>query len=227
MADIVPDVSDLRRTHRFGAVEPLPGGFGSASITILNLASRGVQIEHSQPLRLALNGRLWFRRGDVAVSVQGRVVWSHLSKMRDPNGKLLYHSGIHVPEEAGDLAGAIDALARHGVVRKEGDSLERKRATAEEKEQQRQTRPVVKFVRSGHEVDADTALLIIQARERLRANPAEAVKWYNRAKFSIIDSGSPVSTDQLRHREETLAVWEYLERSIDLATIERVFARGR
>ena len=81
----MPNINELRRTHRFGAVEPLPGGFGSASITILNLASRGVQIEHSQPLRLALNGRLWFRRGDVAVSVQGRVVWSHLSKTRDPN----------------------------------------------------------------------------------------------------------------------------------------------
>ena len=221
------EINELRTSDRFGAVEPLPGGFGSAPITILNLASRGVQIEHSQPLRLALSGRLWFRRGDVAVSVQGRVVWSHLSKTRDPNGKLLYHSGIHVPEEASDLGGAIAALARHGVVQQDHDSLERKRATAEEKEQLRQTRPVVKFVRFGHDVDPDTALLILQARDRLRANPAEAVKWYNRAKFSIIDNGSPVPTDQLRHKEETLAVWEYLERSIDIATIERVFTRGR
>ncbi len=223
----MPDINELRTSDRFGAIEPLPGGFGSASVTILNLASRGVQIEHSQPLRLSLDGRLWFRRGEVAVSVHGRVVWSHLSKTRDPNGKLLYHSGIHVPEESGDLAGAIDALARNGIIQKDDDSLERKRATVEEKEQQRQARPVIKFVRVAHDVDADTALLILQARDRLRANPAEAVKWYNRAKFSIIDSGSPISTDQFRHKEETLAVWEYLERTIDLATIERVFTRGR
>jgi len=221
------EINELRTSDRFGAVEPLAGGFGAASVTILNLASRGVQIEHTQPMRLSLNGRLWFRRGDVTVSIQGRVVWSHLSKTRDANGKLLYHSGIHVPEEAGDLAGAIAALARHGFIQKDGDSLDRKRATAEEKEQQRQARPVAKLVRVGHDVDSDTALLILQARDRLRANPAEAVKWYNRAKFSIIDSGTPVSTDQLRHREETLAVWEYLERTIDLAIIERVFARGR
>ena len=221
------EINELRASDRFGAVEPLPGGFGSASVTILDLASRGVQIEHSQPLRLSLSGRLWFRRGDVAVSVQGRVVWSHLSKTRDPNGKLLYHSGIHVPEEAGDLAAAIAALARHGIIRKDDESLDRKRATVEEKEHLRQTRPVVKFVRFGHDVDADTALLILQARDRLRANPAEAIKWYNRAKFSIIDSGSPVATDQFRHKEETLAVWEYLERTIELATIERVLTRGR
>ena len=220
-------VNELRSADRFGAVEPLPGGFGSASVTILNLASRGVQIQHSQPLRLALNGRLWIRHRDIAVSVQGRVVWSHLSKDRDANGKLLYHSGIHVPDESSDLAGAIATLARLGAVQKENDSLERKRATLEEKDHERNTRPVMKFVRQGTDVDPDIALLIVQARDRLRANPAEALRWYNRAKFSIIDSGSPVATDQLRHREEALAVWEYLERSIDLATIERVFVRGR
>jgi len=221
------NVNELRSSDRFGAVEPLPGGFGSASVSILDLASRGVQIQHSQPLRLSLNGRLWFRHVNVAVSVQGRVVWSHLSKERDANGKLLYHSGIHVPDESSELAGAIAQLARHGIVRKDDESLDRKRVTLEEKDHERSKRPVVKFVRQGNDVDPDTALLIVQARDRLRANPAEALRWYNRAKFAIIDSGTPVATDQLRHREEALAVWEYLERSIDLALIERVFERGR
>jgi len=221
------NVNELRSSDRFGALEPLPGGFGSASVSIIDLASSGVQIQHSQPLRLSLNGRLWFRHINVAVSVQGRVVWSHLSKERDANGKLLYHSGIHVPDESSELAGAIAQLARHGIVRKDDESLDRKRATLEEKDHERSSRPVVKFVRQGNDVDPDTALLIVQARDRLRANPAEALRWYNRAKFAIIDSGTPVATDQLRHREEALAVWEYLERSIDLALIERVFARGR
>jgi hypothetical protein len=223
----MPNVNELRSSDRFGAVEPLPGGFGSASVSILDLASRGVQIQHAQPLRLSLNGRLWFRHINVAVSVQGRVVWSHLSKERDANGKLLYHSGIHVPDESTELAGAIAQLARHGIIRKDDDSLDRKRATQEEKDHERTTRPVVKFVRHGNDVDPDTALLIVQARDRLRTNPAEALRWYNRAKFAIIDGGTPVAIDQLRHREEALAVWEYLERSIDLAIIERVFERGR
>ena len=223
------DLSELRSSDRLGAIEPLPGGFGSASITVLDLAARGAQIEHTQPLRLSLTGRLWFKSGRATVSVQGRVVWSHLSKTRDSNGKLLYHSGIHVPDESEELAAAIETLAREGVVRRENDSLERKRATLEERDQQRQARPIVKFIRHRREddTDADTALLIMQARDRLRANPDEALRWYNRAKFAIIDSGSPVATDQLRHREEALAVWEYLERTIDLATIERVFDRGR
>jgi hypothetical protein len=221
------DLSELRSSDRFVAIEPLPGGFGSASITVLDLAMRGVQIEHAQPLRLSLAGRLWFKGGRATVSVQGRVVWSHLSKTRDSNGKLLYHSGIHVPDGTEELVAAIGVLAREGLVKKENDSLERKRATIEERDQQRQKRPIVKFVRHGRDADPDTALLIMQARDRLRANPDESLRWYNRAKYSIIDSGSPVATDQLRHREEALAVWEYLERTIDLDTIERVFDRGR
>jgi len=221
------EVNELRSYDRFGAVQQMPGGFGAVSVIILNLAPHGVQIEHAQPLRLSLGGRLWFKSGSVSVSVQGRVVWSHLSKTRDPNGKLLYHSGIHVPDGSEELAPLIETLAREGAVRKESDSLERKRATIEERDQQRVGRPAVKFVRYGREAATDTVLLIMQARDRLRANPDEAVRWYNRAKFSIIENGSPVATDQLRHREEALAVWEYLERSIDLATIERVFDRGR
>jgi hypothetical protein len=221
------DLSELRSSDRFVAIDPLPGGFGSASITVLDLATRGAQIEHAQPLRLSLAGRLWFKGGRATVSVQGRVVWSHLSKTRDPNGKMLYHSGIHVPDGTEELVAAIEMLAREGVVRKESDSLERKRATLEERGQQRQARPIIKFARHGRDADPDTALLIMQARDRLRQNPDESLRWYNRAKYSIIDSGSPVATDQLRHREEALAVWEYLERTVDLDTIERVFDRGR
>src|SRR5258706_3924046 len=123
------DLSELRSSDRFVSIEPLPGGFGSASITILDFAPRGVQIEHAQPLRLSLAGRLWFKGGRATVSVQGRVVWSHLSKTHDSNGKLLYHSGIHVADGSEELLAAIEVLAREGVVRKESDSLERKRAT--------------------------------------------------------------------------------------------------
>jgi hypothetical protein len=72
------------------------------------------------------------------------------------------------------------------------------------------------------DVSADQVLLIQHARDRLRTHPDEALKWYNRAKYSIAQSavGTP---DMLYHREEVLAVWEYLERTVELQTIARVF----
>ena len=75
-------------------------------------------------------------------------------------------------------------------------------------------KPIVKVDHRGR--NPDQILLIQQARERLRANPDEALKWYNRA-------NSPGRRGRRRlddppYREDVLAVWEYLERTIPLQT---------
>ena len=43
-----------------------------------------------------------------------------------------------------------------------------------------------------------------------------------RARYAIVESASPIAAD-VRGREDVLAVWEYLERSVPLAVIHRVF----
>jgi hypothetical protein len=208
-------VRDHRGEDRFIAIEPLDGSFGAAAVTILNMAYQGVQIEHAQPLRLATRARLWFKRGEVAASAHGTVVWSHLSKKPDEKGKLLYRSGIRIEEEMTPFRETIESLATNGLIRLDVESLENKRKRLEEMERDRASKPVVTMLRSP-EIPADLALLIQQARERLRANPDESLKWYNRAKFSTADETI------LHHREDVLAVWEYLDRSVDLPTILRV-----
>jgi len=208
-------VHDSRATDRFVVIEPLPGSFGAAAVAILNMAYQGVQIEHAQPLRLATRARLWFKRGEVAASVHGTVVWSHLSKKPNDQGKLLYRSGIRIEESMTLFRDAMESLATSGLIRLDVESLERKRRRLEEMERERTSKPVVTMLRSP-EIPPDLVLLIQQARERLRANPDESLKWYNRAKFSTTDETI------LHHREDVLAVWEYLDRSVDLSTILRV-----
>jgi len=74
------------------------------------------------------------------------------------------------------------------------------------------------------EVPADQALLVQHARERLRANPDEAAKWYNRARFATDEEGGQlVAAELIRHRQDVLAVWEYLERTVPIAVVMRVF----
>ncbi|MGZ5474839.1 MAG: hypothetical protein ACXWG4_12855, partial [Thermoanaerobaculia bacterium] len=70
-------------------------------------------------------------------------------------------------------------------------------------------------------------LLVQHARERLLADPDEAQKWYHRAKYAITHGASNIEIESIRNREEVLAVWEYLERSIDIQTISRAFDRMR
>ena len=219
------DIKDLRTIERYVVAEPLSGSFGAAAITLLDIAEQGAQIEHAQPLRLGARARLWFKRGDVAASVHALVIWSRLSEKPNDEGKLLYRSGLRVEETEENFAPAIQALADHGVIRRDTDSLERKRRKFVERQQEKSSKPSVKMIRT-EEVSPDQALLIQHARERLQNDPEEARKWYNRARYAIVESSSPIAAE-IRGREDVLAVWEYLERSVPLSVIVRVFAEKR
>ncbi len=117
---------ELRSVERYIVDTPFSGSFGAASVSVLNIGTRGVFIEHAHPLRIRTTARLWFKRDEVTVSSQGTVVWSHLSKTANEKGKLLYNSGIHIDESAA-FAAAIEALLERGLIHRDPDSLERKR----------------------------------------------------------------------------------------------------
>lgn len=218
------DIRDLRTIERYVVVEPLLGSFGAAGISILDIAEQGAQIEHVQPLRLGSRGRLWFKRVEVAASIHAMVIWSRLSEKPNDEGKLLYRSGVRL-DEGESFAEAIQALGEHGVIRRDTESLERKRRKFVEREHEKSVKPSVKMIRS-EEVPSDQALLVQHARERLQNDPDEARKWYNRARYAIVESAVPIAAE-IRSREDVLAVWEYLERSVPLSTIVRVFERGK
>jgi len=218
-----PDIKDLRAIERFVVAEPLTGSFGAAGITLLDIAEQGAQIEHAQPLRLGSRARLWFKRGEVSASVHALVIWSRLSDKPNDEGKLLYHTGLRVDDPQTTFAPAIQALADHGVIRRDTESLERKRRKYFDREQERSSKPSVKLIKS-EDISPDQTLLIQHARERLQNDPEEARKWYNRARYAIVESSAPIAAE-VRGREDVLAVWEYLERSVPLSTIVRVFEK--
>lgn len=215
------DLRDLRSADRFVADERLTGTFGAATITIVDLADQGAQIEHTQPLRLGSKGRFHFKGSDIAVNAQALVVWSHLSKRPSSDGRLLYRSGLRIEDDVEDFGDALRKLVRGGIVHRDVGALDRKRKRIAEKEQEKWGKPVMKMLHSENEVPADQALLIQHARERLRLHPDEALKWYNRAKYALADD----KIDAIHYREDVLAVWEYLERSVDLSTIVKVFEK--
>ena len=221
------DVTELRVTERFRTAEPLAGSFGSASITLLDVSAAGAQIEHSQPLRIGTRARLWFKRGEVAVSVTASSIWSHLSKTPNAQGKLLYLSGLRLESDNRDFHYALQALLERGVISPDVESLERKRQRAVERAAQKANRPTVKYLRPEVEIAPDQQLMIEHARKQLLSDPVEAQRWYQRAKYAITHGQANVAVDAIRSREDVLAVWEYLERSVDISTIAIVFERLR
>lgn len=219
--------NDVRAAERFRTAEELPGSFGSASVALIDVSACGAQIEHSQPLRLGARARFWFRRGQVGASVQALTVWSHLSITPNAQGKYLYHSGLKLEAQNSDYERALQELLEHGVITPDRDSLERKRKRELERIAEARTRPVVKFLNPEIDVPPDQQLLIEHARKRLLSNPEEAQRWRQRAKYAITQGTVNIATDSIRDRQDVLAVWEYLERSVEISTIIAVFEKLR
>jgi hypothetical protein len=213
------EVKNLRSAERWWLVESIVGSFGAAEVTVVNVTEQGAHLIHAQPLRLATRARLRFKRGEIMANVPGMVVWSHLSKTPNEKGKLLYESGLRIEPEGDEFARVVAALGRQQLLRQDAESMERKRRRMEERVHAQAAKPAMTYIRNV--VAADEQLLIQQARERLRTNPDEAMRWYNRARFAL--EAEAMLSSEIPYREEVIAVWEYLERSVPLATIVRIF----
>ena len=220
---------ELRASERFVASEPLRGTFGATEVTVFDLGALGAQIEHAQPVRLGTTGRLSIHRDGVETVVSARVVWSKLSKTPNQQGKYLYRSGLRIEEQPTDFLLALHSLARGGFIRRDPDALERKRQHIENKQQQKQQRQSGSFkpiALPAETIPSDQAGIVRQARARLRTHPEEAQKWYNRARYAATDVESAAAFERVRDRDEVLAVWEYLQRSVPIPVIVRVFELG-
>ena len=221
------DVQDLRAADRYVIGEQLQGTFGGAEVQVLNLSEQGAQISHVHPLRIATKGRLVFKRGKVNVGAPGIVMWSRLSKTPNARGQYLYLSGLRIEDGQNGLAAAIQGLAELGIIRRDAQSLDRKRKIREDREHAKATPPAMRRIPT-QDIAPDTVLLVEHARERLRVNPDEAQKWYSRAYFAIQQGEIPENVDlPQNHRENVLAVWEYLERTVPLPVILKIFEKQR
>ena len=220
------DVRELRAAERFAAVEPLAAMFAGYGITVVNLSTIGAQVEHSFPIRLGAVGRFTFQRGEAKIDAQAFLIWSRLSKNPAVQGTL-YRSGLRIESGNVEFAIALHTLIKTGAARREPDTLERKRRRLLERMAEKNRGGLRTTVNTGPEIPQDQVLLVQHARERLLAEPEEAKKWYHRAKYAITHGATNIEIESIRNREEVLAVWEYLERSLDIPTIAQVFERLR
>src|SRR5207244_13291385 len=130
----------------------ISGSFGSDGVTMLKMADLGVQVEHAQPLRLATKARLWFKRAEISASVQGIVVWSHLSHTPNEQGKLLYRTGLRIEDGGKQFTEAMELLAVRGLIRLDTDSLERKRLELAAREKARTSDRKSTRLNSSHQI---------------------------------------------------------------------------
>jgi len=215
-------IEELRTTDRFFLSPLLDGTFGGDKIRIENLSARGARVELPHELLRGTSGTLQFTvpNSTIEVAVEGQIVWTALKAITG-GVSMLYRAGVFINEKPELMRMAIGHLCEINRAALDTQSLRLKlkimRARA------RQLAPQYRDVESTG-IPAEQYLLIQGVREELRLNPEEALHWYRRARILINDPATRALP--IANHPDALAVWEYLDRSVDPSIVGRAFELG-
>ena len=215
-------IEELRGSDRFELAPALAAQWDGKPVLLDNLSARGARIETGSELQRHSKGmfRVEVPGSAAVVSVEAQVAWSTLKAM-DPSS---WCSGLKIRDKPELLRLAIGHLCEDGRAILDTHSLALKlkiiRARA------RQLAPSFHAMEESG-VPAEQYILIQSVREELKMNPDEAIHWYRRARLSINDAETRASAPMIVNHPDALAVWEYLDRSIDPSIIGRAMALPR
>lgn len=210
-------IEELRSTDRFYLSPALGGMFDGRPVQIENLSARGARIElETEPLRGSMS-MLTFRIESIDVAVSGEVMWTAVKAITG-SATRSYRAGVLVNEKPELMRLAIGHLCEIGRAALDTHSLRLKlkviRARA------RQLAPNQPAIDG---IPAEQYLLIQGVREELRLNPEEAMHWYRRARMIINDPATRAAAPPIANHPDALAVWEYLDRSVDPSVVGKAF----
>ena len=211
-------IEELRGSDRFFIDPLLDARWNDERVWVEDLSARGARIGSAVPFNSGVSGLLRFAlpTDKAGLEVKTEVVWSGMKSI-DP---LKHRAGLAVSEKVEQVRLAIGRLCESGRATLDTRSLGLKlkiiRARA------RQLAPSYRDIESSG-VPAEQYILIQCVREELRLNPEEAIHWYHRARLLIKAPTTRKSAPAIADHPDALAVWEYLDRSIDLSIIGRTF----
>ncbi|HEV7572754.1 MAG TPA: PilZ domain-containing protein [Thermoanaerobaculia bacterium] len=207
-------IEELRSTDRFDIAPSVEGEWNGAEVRVENLSARGGRIETARPLAPSSTGTLTFAVAELTVSVAAAVAWSTMKSV-NPS---MYRSGLIIDEKPELLRLAIGHLCEAGVAILDTHSLALKLKVIRAR-----ARQLASQSNEMSGVPTEQYLLIQCVREELRLNPDEAMHWYRRARLTIADPATRTAAPAIADHPDALAVWEYLDRSIDPSIIGRTF----
>jgi hypothetical protein len=214
-------IEELRSADRFLISPSLEATYDGHKVRVENLSARGARIETDEQMKRPTTGLLAFRVPDSTheLVVTGQVMWTAVKAITG-SATRTYRSGLLVGQKPEMMRLAIAQLCELNRATLDTQSLSLKlkimRARA------RQFAPSFKSLDSSG-VPAEQYLLIQGVREELRLNPDEAMHWYRRARLVINDPEIRTTANVICDYPDALAVWEYLDRSIDPSIVGRAF----
>jgi hypothetical protein len=220
-ATVTPDTTtdESRRSRRFVFRHGWQASFAATSVSVIDISETGLQVEHAESIAIGKQGQvtLSLRPGN-SVTVPARIVWSRFGKGASGDQKV-FRSGLVFPSGREDVAeNVLELLLRAGVVEPDPESLRKKENARAARAQRRGVASVAAPSNSAAASDTAALALARKAKQYLHNHPEEAGKWLNRARYAINRSKQrdPLPLDQL-------AVWEFLERKVDLEIVRLAF----
>lgn len=214
-------IEELRSTDRFFLSPTLTGEFDGNPVQIEDISARGARVTMPVAPQHSSVGVFRFAvpESTIEIEVPGQVVWSSLKAIT--GGTLRsFRAGLLIAEKAELMRLAIGRLCDMNRAALDLQSLRLKlrilRARA------RQLAPEYPQIESAG-IPAEQYLLIQGVREELRLNPEEAMHWYRRARLIINDPATREAAPPIASHPDALAVWEYLDRSVDPSIVGRAF----
>lgn len=203
---------DLRRAARYIPRRQIDGFFNDTKFSIVQLSESGLRIRHRAALLPGDEAKVSFALLNTAQSVviRARVVWTSVARAE---GETFSISGLRVIEHGDRLAAAVAALkARHEL----------------QPERRVRTRRAADAAAVLEGVADDEITRVVNAVQRFAADPVEAARWHSRARFAVSDAEvRRAAPHHPREREEVLAIWEYLERAIEISKVASILAWTR
>ncbi len=207
-------IEERRRSSRFLLVRPIPAEFGPVGkARIEDLSSRGARVETTSSLAVGAKGVLRYSvpEGSFEVGVEAEVVWSSLKAIWSAD-ESRYQAGLRITERHELQRAAIGQLTESGRAIQDHRSLKLKQ----------RIQGLVITRRDGVAVE-DRAELIGAVRLELRENTAAGERWLARAKQSSDEPSIRGFAGPIAGNLEALAVWEYLDRTVDPTLIAAHF----
>lgn len=208
---------DTRTSPRYVPRRQITGIFHDVRFTIVQLSASGLRIRHNDPLLPGDEAKLTFALHNPPRSfvMRARVVWTSAARYGGGSDATFSISGLRITEHAERMTKAVELLL-----------------SAHDLEPDRRQHPRPGFASdeamAPASVSDDEIALVLKATQRFAADPLEATRWYGRGKFALSDEQVRRTAPQRpREREEALAVWEFLERQVELEKVSSILAWTR
>jgi len=215
-------VRDRRFSDRFLVRQPIDGQFeGTGEVRIIDLSTKGTRFETATCLAPGTEALFSFPipRSTFEVRSRAKVIWCRIAAIWSEN-EFRYHTGLRIVERPELMRLAIGQLSELKLAIKDTQSLKLKLRIA-------------RAIDAGPEISHATVQdsvpgseyfpLLESVRAYLEQDPEERRHW---GEIAAVTASSPdirALAGPIRESIEALAVWEYLERSIDPSIIALSF----